>query len=272
VIARMITTCNELLALVLAAVLVLGVQISPAATFNTKAAGAPGIAEEPIGRNVSEGGHVTLSLSVTGAAPFSFQWWKNGEPLTDNSRVSGATSPVLNIDPAITNDTGSYFAIVTNSSGAVTSAVVSVTWLRLGIALAVRGNTGLFVRVFGQIGDVYRIESANDPNAGPWITNAFATNYNGVAAVFVPFVGLRTYLRPQFDHMLPVLYPPDRNDSSHVIRAYGKLNQVWQLQGSLNLPSWETASSPQTNTTGWVKFRENLPNNPVRRFYRIVPP
>ena len=91
-------------------------------------------------------------------------------------------------------------------------------------------------------------------------------------AVFIPFAALRSFLRSQFDHMLPVLYPPDRNDSAHVVRAYGKLNQVWRLQGALNLPTWDPPSAPETNTTGWVKFRENLPNNPTRRFYRILPP
>jgi hypothetical protein len=256
----------------LAALIAVNVSVSFASAATTKAVGLIGIAEEPIGRNVSEGAHVTLSLSVTGAAPFSYQWWKNGQPLVDDSRTTGAAGPVLNIDRAITNDTGSYFAIVTNSSGAVTSAPVSMTCSRLGIALSVQGNTGLLVRVFGQIGDVYRIESANDPNAGPWITNAFTTNYNGTASVFVPFASLRSFLRPQFDHMLPVLYPPDRNDSTHVVRAYGKLNQVWRLQGALNLPSWDPPGAPETNTTGWVKFRENLPNNPARRFYRIAPP
>ena len=237
-----------------------------------KAVGAIGVAEQPIARNVSEGGHVTISLSVTGAGPFTYQWLKNGEPVLDNSRTTGAIGPVLNIDPAITNDTGVYLAIAADSSGAVTSSPVSVACSRLGIALAVQGNTGLLVRVFGQIGDVYRIESANDPNAGPWITNAFTTNYNGVAAVFVPFASLRNFLRPQFDRMLPVMYPPERNDPSHTVRVYGKLNQVWRLQGALNLPSWDPPSTPETNTTGWVKFRENLPNNPTRRSYRILSP
>src|SRR5689334_16338361 len=114
--------------------------LTSASAATSKAAGSLGVAEEPIGRTVSEGGHVTLSLSVTGAAPISYQWWKDGQPLSDDSRISGAGGPVLNIDPVITNHTGTYFAVATNSSGAVTSASVSVACLRLGIAIAVQGN------------------------------------------------------------------------------------------------------------------------------------
>src|SRR5436190_2133300 len=153
----MITLRINLLAACLFALITVTVCISPASAATGKAGSSIDIAEQPIARNVSEGGNVTLSLSVTGAAPFSYQWWKNGEPVADNSRTTGAAGPVLNIDPAITNDTGVYFAIVTNSGGAVTSSPVSVACLRLGIALAVQGNTGLLVRVFGQVGDVYRI-------------------------------------------------------------------------------------------------------------------
>lgn len=271
-IARMITRRAKLAALWVI-VIALGTQLSLAVAASAKAeGGGPGIVEEPIGRNVTDGGHAALSLSVTGAAPLVYQWWKNDVRVTNNTRISGATNFVLNIDPVNLNDSGNYFAIVTNGGGAITSATVSLVVSQLLFGVAPIGGTGALVTALGQVGDVYRIEVSVD--FGPYLTNGYATNFTGRAQYVYrdPGVGNFRNFRVRFDHMLPVLYPPDRNDSTHVVRAYGKLNQVWRLQGALNLPSWESASSPQTNTTGWVKFREFLPNNPVRRFYRIVPP
>ena len=142
---------------------------------------------------------------------------------------------------------------------------------QLVIGLTPVPGTGAWLYLYGQVGDVYRVEV--NVNFTSYVTNGYATNINGVASFFDRDTGGGfRQLRVRLDHMLPVLYPPDRNDSTHVVRAYGKLNQVWRLQGALNLPSWDPPGAPQTNTTGWVKFQESLPNNPARRFYRIVPP
>jgi hypothetical protein len=251
--------------------LVMGANILAAATSTPKVGGsAPGIVEQPIGRNVSVGGHVALSLSVTGAAPLAYQWWKNNQPVTNDTRAAGATNAVLNIDPVQTNDTGSYYAVVTNSNGAVTSAVVSVMANSIAVFSTVQGNTGLLMRIVGQIGDVYRIETGNF--GPPWSTNGYATNYTGEAKYFFRFATGGASIRVLFDHMLPVLYPGIPPSLTRPVRAYGKLNQVWQLQATSNFQTWENVDQRQTNTTGWVTFREILPWVPPTRFYRIAPP
>jgi len=244
---------------------------APGAPVEKAAGGAPAIAEQPIGRTVTAGGHVALSLTATGATPMTVQWWRNSEVFTNQGFTVADTNFVLNIDPALTNHSGTYFAVVTNDAGAVTSAPVSIVVSQLVFQLMAVG-TGAVITVFGQVGDVYRVEVSE--NFAPFRTNGYATNFNGRATHLYrdPGGGGFRNFRVAFDHMLPVLYPPAREDANHIVRAYGKLNQAWQLQGTLNFQSWETASPPRTNTTGWVKFREFLPNNPARRFYRIVPP
>jgi len=244
--------------------------------------------EQPIGRIVTDGGHVTLSLSVTGAAPLVFQWWKDEQPLTNSVRIMGATDSVLNIDPAQTNgDSGNYFAIVTNANGAVTSAPVSMVVSQLLFGITPTGATGALVTALGQMGDVYRIEVSE--NFGPYRTNGYATNFTGRTQYFYRDpggAGFRNF-RVRFDHMLPVLYPgvPEVNVLPlgikaglipfGSVRAYGKLNQVWQFESTANFSNWFSIGTV-TNHSGWVKFIDPTIDpgdlKPPRRFYRVAPP
>src|SRR4051812_16065152 len=72
----------------------------------------PVIDEQPIGRTVTEGGFAAFSVLAHGPAPMSYQWWKGSQLLTNDTRVSGATNLVLNIDPVQLSDATNYFAVV----------------------------------------------------------------------------------------------------------------------------------------------------------------
>jgi hypothetical protein len=66
---------------------------------------------------------VSFSVSGTGAAPLTYQWLKNGQP------IAGATSAALALPSAQAADVGSYVAVVSNNLGDARSnaAVLSVT-------------------------------------------------------------------------------------------------------------------------------------------------
>ena len=69
-----------------------------------------------------------LSLSVvadeaSSASPLGYQWTKNGNPLP------GQTMAKLMVSSLVTNDSGSYAVVVTNTFGAITSSVVALTVL-----------------------------------------------------------------------------------------------------------------------------------------------
>jgi hypothetical protein len=234
----------------------------------TKAAGNPPVIEQqPIGRVVSEGGHVTFSVTATGTSPLSYEWRKNGLPLPTSPHIAGNATAVLNIDPVGTNDPGGYAVVITNGAGSITSSLAVVTLNQLFVQLSVVPGSGLNARVFSLLGDVCRIESANDV-AGPWAANAFVTNFFGSPPqAFLPFAGLGNFLRARFDHMLPILYPTGVGTS----RAYGKLNQVWRFDGSDDLRTWFPLETI-TNSTGWVSFGDPTDAIPLHRFYRIAPP
>ena len=97
--------------------------------------GPVGIVNPPASQTVLEGQLVRLSLSVTGAPPLTYQWFKGAAPLANGSScvngrtvtISGATGPTLSINHAHPNDNGQYHCTVMNSLNSVTSADATLT-------------------------------------------------------------------------------------------------------------------------------------------------
>jgi hypothetical protein len=52
----------------------------------------------------------------------SYQWRKDGAPLSDDGRISGATTAFLQIDPTEPGDAGEYDCVVTHQLGTLCSA------------------------------------------------------------------------------------------------------------------------------------------------------
>jgi len=85
---------------------------------------APQIMAQPTNQTVTAGQSASFSVSATGAAPLTYQWQKNGSP------ISGATAATYTTPPTTSADNGAQFAVVvTNSKGSVTSnaATLAVT-------------------------------------------------------------------------------------------------------------------------------------------------
>ena len=70
--------------------------------------------------NVPVGQPINLFVTAGGTAPFNYTW------LFQSSVISGATGPTLTINNAQAANEGIYYAVVANSVGSVTSAVISV--------------------------------------------------------------------------------------------------------------------------------------------------
>ncbi len=78
---------------------------------------------QPPAGTLYEGMSVAFSVAAAGAQPLSYQWTKNGGPL------SGATTSALSMSNLHASDSGNYAVVVTNSFGSITSAVVGLTVL-----------------------------------------------------------------------------------------------------------------------------------------------
>ena len=81
----------------------------------------PSIAAQPQNQSVTAGNSVAFSVTASGTAPLSYQWYRN------NSAIAGATVTRYTISAAQPSDAGSYDVIVSNNYGSVTSAVATLT-------------------------------------------------------------------------------------------------------------------------------------------------
>ncbi len=82
---------------------------------------APTITVPPSATTVPTGGSAVFSVTATGTAPLSYQWFKGTSP------ISGATTSTLTLTGVQAADAGSYSVSVTNSVGSVTSDAASLT-------------------------------------------------------------------------------------------------------------------------------------------------
>ncbi len=81
----------------------------------------PTIDSQPVSATVNRGQPVTLSVAVSGSAPLTYQWLKDGVS------ILAANSDVFSIASASPSDAGDYQVRVSNDAGSVTSAVAKVT-------------------------------------------------------------------------------------------------------------------------------------------------
>ena len=101
-----------------------------AGAYDTVVAGVllPRVATPPSDQWVVVNSNATFSVTATGTAPLSYQWYYN-----TNTLLAGATNVTLVITNIQTTDAGSYSVVITNNYGSVTSAVATLyLGMRLG--------------------------------------------------------------------------------------------------------------------------------------------
>jgi len=81
----------------------------------------PVITLNPVSQQVVTGTAVNYVVSASSAVPLSYQWYKNG------TIISGATTTSFSLSAATVTDSGSYYAVVKNSAGSVTSTTANLT-------------------------------------------------------------------------------------------------------------------------------------------------
>jgi Lysyl oxidase/Concanavalin A-like lectin/glucanases superfamily/Immunoglobulin domain/Immunoglobulin I-set domain len=91
-----------------------------------KAPAAPTIGGQPASQIITINGTVSFSVVAAGSTPLTYQWYKDGVKLADNTDIFGSTAPTITIQNLQLTDIGNYYVIVANSLGSVTSAVASL--------------------------------------------------------------------------------------------------------------------------------------------------
>ena len=111
----------------------------------------PTLLTQPQSQSIPAGSNVVFSVSAVGEQPLYYQWQRNGVNLGDAGNITGSTNASLIISNISSSDAGTYFVIVSNAFGFVTStgAVLSVNVLQNGgfesgslDGWAQSGNTG----------------------------------------------------------------------------------------------------------------------------------
>ena len=83
---------------------------------------------QPASVTVTTGKNTTLKVQASGTGPLTYQWRKNGVPIT------GATDNKLALTGVQGSDAGNYDVVVTNAAGSVTSAAAVLSVHYLGFA------------------------------------------------------------------------------------------------------------------------------------------
>ena len=89
----------------------------------------PFFLQQPLSQAILVGSNVTFAATVDGTPPYSYQWYFENSPLTnDGVHIFGSTTSSLSISNLTTADGGYYNLVVTNVSGMAVSddAVLTV--------------------------------------------------------------------------------------------------------------------------------------------------
>ena len=84
------------------------------------------LTKKPLAQTAFIGGSARFSVAASGNGLLSYQWIKDGNPLTNDARISGATTPNLTVAPVQNADAGSYSVAVTDEYSTIDSANVSL--------------------------------------------------------------------------------------------------------------------------------------------------
>lgn len=132
---RVVTTGTDALYVGGAFTSLRGAQYKNFAVF--PAVGAPMIVQQPTGSTLRKGLSTTLAASVTGSAPLSLQWQRNG------TNLAGATNLTLALNNLQTTQSGTYVLVASNALGLSSSLPTEVLVTEpLGVSRAL-GNIGV---------------------------------------------------------------------------------------------------------------------------------
>ncbi len=82
---------------------------------------APLIATQPVNQSVAAGSSASFVVVAAGLPAPTYQWRKNGTP------ISGQTSPVLTLNNVAAGDVANYDVVITNGNGSATSALAALS-------------------------------------------------------------------------------------------------------------------------------------------------
>jgi hypothetical protein len=120
--------------------------------------GGPVIMTPPLASSFCQNANGQLRILAAGSPTLSYQWRLNGENLSNDTKYSGVTTPILSISTIRPEDAGSYDCVVTSPCGTIASAAAEL------VVCAADFNCDGIVDFFDYLDFVAEF-SGNGPNA-----------------------------------------------------------------------------------------------------------
>jgi len=86
------------------------------------------ITDQPDSINTTVGQPAIFTVVAEGAGPFTYQWLKNNQPISNGPRIFGATSESLVIFPTIADDAADYRVQITSPCGTLVSDIATLSF------------------------------------------------------------------------------------------------------------------------------------------------
>lgn len=87
----------------------------------------PVLERAPVDALAVVGQSATFSVVASGDAPLSYQWLKDGQPMSDTPLVTGSGAATLQFSRVTLADAGAYSVVITNPAGSITGAPAQLT-------------------------------------------------------------------------------------------------------------------------------------------------
>ncbi|MBN2507208.1 MAG: lamin tail domain-containing protein [Verrucomicrobia bacterium] len=240
---------------------------------------SPVITQQPASQTATPGDTVSFKVAAAGPGPLRYQWWHNG------AAIPAATAATLLLPAVQPAHEGIYLAVVSNTSGAATSAPTTLILrspptltqqpqtqiVSLGSSATFRvaaAGEGPFtyqwklhgVAVTGATGPTLDIPNVQYTNAGPYsaeVGNGWAAVSSQTAWLVVPPRIVESTLLPGQIRLV----------------LHGTPGCPHALDTSSNLVTWTEAATLQSPTVE-ASFTRELPPGQRSEFYRVraVPP
>jgi hypothetical protein len=262
----------------------------------------PEITVQPTNQSVRVGSTMTFAVTATGAAPLSYHWQENGTNLIDGGNINGATTNVLAISDAQTNNNGNYRVIVTNFVGSVTSSVAALTvtneppeitvqptnqTVGVGstVTFSIDGSaTPPFFFQWLKDGTNNLVDGGNISGATTFaltISNAQTNDNGGYSVIITNFVGsvtssvaiLTVLPSPLFGSIIVA----GGTNGGFILSGVGGTNSgIYYVLTSSNLlvplTNWTSIATNQFDSTGHFIFTNAAQTNAPQQFYLLKLP
>ena len=220
---------------------------------------APEIATQPQSAAVCPGSTATFSVTVTATGTeLEYRWEKDGTPLNNGGRVSGATTATLQITGVTVADNGVYRCVVTNPRG---SAFSNSAYLNT-VVLSTSGNVATCLNTPAEIA-VYA--NGNTPTY-KWYSNTTNSNTGGT---LIASATSSTYTPPAttagttyfYAEVYPAGYECAKTASTPIAYTVNAVSAAGTISGNQSVCPAAPATVSLTGYTGTIQWQSSTTGN-----------